>query len=246
MLPDASHRPSPAPNRPWAMFMRWVDLAFIHWRVSASSLQPLVPDGLAIDSFDGTAWIGVVPFRMEGIRHRLLPPIPGLRAFCELNVRTYVSCEGKPGVWFFSLDAASSMAVKVARRTFHLPYFYARMSANPIVGGGIRYRSFRREEPGAEFLGDYRPISDARRSAPGSLAYFLTERYCLYSADSGGGIWRGEILHEPWPLQAGEVEIERSTMLQALGLAQPKERPVVHFARRLDVVAWRPEACFVG
>jgi uncharacterized protein YqjF (DUF2071 family) len=246
---DASHRPWPPPQRPWSVFMRWLDLAFIHWRAPAGSLRKWVPEELEIQTFDGTPWIGVVPFRMEGIRHRLLPPIPGLSAFPELNVRTYVTLGGKPGIWFFSLDAANKTAVKTARKTYGLPYFLAQMEVDPIANGGVRYRSRRihQDAPEAEFVADYRPVGNAERPKPGTLEYFLTERYCLYASPSEGKIGRGEILHEPWPLQNGEVEIERCTMLQPLGIATPKEKPVVHFARRQDVMAWRlEEACRSG
>ncbi len=239
----ADHRPWPVPKRPWAIAMRWVDLAFIHWRASVHTLRKWVPEGLEIQCFDGSAWIGVVPFGMQRVRGRWLPPVPGTCAFHELNLRTYVTTDGRPGVWFFSLDAASRLAVKVARRTYHLPYFFAEM-AMENTSQGVRYRSRRADEGSApaEFLGTYRPVGESHRPAPGTLEHFLTERYCLYSTDAAGRIFRGEILHEPWPLHPGEAEIERCTMLEPLGLEFPREKPVVYFAPRLDVVAWRLEA----
>jgi hypothetical protein len=225
--------------------MRWRDLAFIHWRASVEMMRRWVPEGLEIEIFDGTAWVGVVPFRMEGIRHRWLPAVPGLRAFPELNVRTYVRHEDKPGVWFFSLDAAHKTAVKVARKQFHLPYFLAQMSVDDIADGGVQYRSHRvqADAPAADFVAEYRPVGEAARSPAGSLEHFLTERYCLYAAEANGKILRGEILHEPWALQKGEVAIERCTMFNQLQMAMPREKPVVHFSRKLDVVAWKVEAC---
>jgi uncharacterized protein YqjF (DUF2071 family) len=222
------------------MRMRWLDLAFIHWRVSIHALRKWVPENLEIQTFDGTAWIGVIPFRMERVRPHCLPPIPGASAFPELNVRTYVTTAGKPGVWFFSLDAASKLAVKAARKTYHLPYFFADMTIEN-TSQGIRYRSRRKDElsPPAEFLATYRPVGDIRRAVAGSLEHFLAERYCLYAANPAGQIFRGEILHNPWPLQPGEVEFELCTMLDPLGLDMPKEKPLVHFAKTLDVLAWR-------
>jgi uncharacterized protein len=156
-IPTA-HRPWPVPHRPWAGFMRWHELLFIHWPVPAGSLRPLIPAGLELETFDGAAWLGVVPFRMSGCRVRGLPPVPGLSAFPELNVRTYVSAEGKPGVWFFSLDAASWLAVRGARWLFHLDYFDARMSV-ARKGNEIDYRSTRthRHARPAEFAARYRP-----------------------------------------------------------------------------------------
>ncbi len=222
------------------MFMRWLDLAFIHWRAPIGVLRKSVPEGLEIETFDGTAWIGIVPFRMEGIRHRLLPPLPGIRAFPELNVRTYVMRDGKPGIWFFSLDAANKPAVKTARKLFGLPYFLAAMSVDGIGDSGVRYRSRRIQEdaPAAEFVADYRPVGEVKRAEPGTLEYFLMERYCLYTSPAEGKVARLEILHEPWPLQKGAVEIERCTMLEQLGLSLPNDKPLVHFSKRLDAVAW--------
>jgi uncharacterized protein YqjF (DUF2071 family) len=237
------------------MFMRWHDLLFAHWRVDAARLREFVPPGLEIETFDGAAWLGVVPFRMSAIRHRWLPPIPGLSAFPELNVRTYVRPAGdssRPGVWFFSLDAASRVAVRVARATFGLAYMDARMTCRGD-GEAVVYES-RRTGPWAslafggartkeaEFVGGYAPVGQAFVAAPGSLESLLTDRFCLY-AWRRGGLWRGEIDHPPWPLQRAQAKIERNTMAAAIGLSADDLRgePLLHFARRLDVVAWRPE-----
>src|SRR6266508_3536850 len=128
MISDTAHRPWPLPQRPWIMRMQWHDLLFMHWPVNRDALRRYIPPRLEIDTFDGSAWIGVVPFRMSGVVPRLLPPVPYLSAFPELNVRTYVSAEGKPGVWFFSLDAGNPIAVEAARDVFHLPYYNAQMT----------------------------------------------------------------------------------------------------------------------
>src|SRR5262245_10075958 len=127
MITDTEHRPWPLPGRPWVMAMRWHDLLFAHWPVDPAVLRPLIPASLQIDTYDGQAWIGVVPFRMTGVRPRFVPPLPGLSAFAEINVRTYVTIEQKPGVWFFSLDAANRLAVWAARLSYHLPYCFARI-----------------------------------------------------------------------------------------------------------------------
>jgi uncharacterized protein YqjF (DUF2071 family) len=223
--------------------MRWHDLLFMHWPVPADLLRPLIPAKLELDTFDGRCWVGVVPFRMSGIRARFMPPIPGTSAFAELNVRTYVTAGGKPGVWFFSLDSANTLAVRAARRSFNLPYFYARMkcAADASVSGGVDYASTRthRNAAPAEFAARYRPTGPAYRATPGSLEHFLTERYCLYSASRRGDIYRGEIAHAPWPLQPAEADIECNRMLEPVGLPAPNSRPLLHYAHRLDVVAWR-------
>ena len=185
--------PSAAKGGPWVLAMGWHDLLFAHWRVPTEVLRPRIPAALEIDDFEGDAWVGVVPFRMSGVRPRFVPSMPGLSWFPELNLRTYVRHEGRAGVWFFSLDAASRVAVRLARATFHLPYFDARMSCTPLDGGGVEYESVRihRDAPAAVFKGSYRPKGPAFASRPGSLAHWLTERYCLYSADAAGRGYRG-------------------------------------------------------
>jgi uncharacterized protein YqjF (DUF2071 family) len=219
--------------------MCWHDLLFLHWPVPAEQLRGLVPPDLAIDRFDGTAWLGVIPFRMSGVRLRGLPAFPGAARFPELNVRTYVTHQDKPGVWFFSLDAASRMAVRAARLWFGLPYYLARMR---VAGepGWVEYQSLRRDRhgPPAEFHARYRPAGEPRRTSAGSLEYFLTERYCLYALDRRGRLGRGEIDHIPWPLQPAEAELRVNRMVEPLGLATPAIEPVCHFARDLEVVAW--------
>jgi len=213
----------------------------MHWPVREGVLRPLIPPALALDTFDGSAWLGVVPFRMSGVRPRFLPKVPWLSDFLELNVRTYVSAEGKPGIWFFSLDAHNPIAVRVARATFHLPYFDAEMSCH-VVGEEVRYRSVRthRPAPPAKFAVRYRPAGDPFESRAGTLENFLTERYCLYAADNTGNVRRGEIHHHLWPLQPAEVEIETVAMTQQIGVTLPERAPILHFSKRLDALAWLP------
>jgi hypothetical protein len=221
------------------MAMRWQELLFIHWPVRRALLRPLIPAALEIDTFDGTAWIGVVPFRMTGVRPHYMPALPGLSAFPELNVRTYVHAQGKPGVWFFSLDAANPVAVRLARWRFHLPYFDARMTIVPDQGGW-RYRSTRthRGAPRADFSGWYRPVGPVYQAAAGSLDHWLTARYCFYAADIHNRLWRCEIDHVPWPLQPAEADIATNTLLAPLGGERFDRTPLLHVAQRLDVVAW--------
>lgn len=226
---------------PWVMSMRWRNLAFLHWPVSAEALRPLIPAGLTLDLYDGQAWLGVVPFEMRRTRGRWMPPCPTAANFPELNVRTYVTRDDRPGVWFFSLDAASRLVVRAARRTYHLPYFDARMSID-LQGNQIRYCSQRTDPggPSAEFTATYQPVGEVYGSQPGDLDYWLTERYCLYSADRRGEVYRGEIRHRPWPLQPAVVVTDRNTMGGPLAVSLESPPPVVHFARQLDVVAWWP------
>jgi uncharacterized protein YqjF (DUF2071 family) len=241
ILREIAHRPWPLPDRPWVMAQSWHDLLFAHWPVSAADLRPLIPAALQIDSFRGRAWLGVVPFRMTGVRLRGAPGVPGLSAFPELNVRTYVVSQGKPGVWFFSLDAGNAVAVAIARAWFHLPYFHARMSLEE-QSGWIDYRSARvhRGASAAELRGKYRAAGDAFFPEAGTLEHWLTERYCLYAADGGGRILRGEIHHPPWLLQPAQAEFACNTMAAAAGVELPQPPPLLHFARRQDVIIWPP------
>jgi uncharacterized protein YqjF (DUF2071 family) len=217
------------------MAMRWHDLGFLHWPVSAAALRAHIPSQLSIDTFEGEAYLGLVPFHMTGVRPRFVPPMPGLSALIEMNLRTYVTAEGKPGVWFFSLDATSRLAVRAARRFFHLPYFDARMSTG-WKEGMVHYRSERihRGAEEARFAARYRGTGPARGT---ELERWLTERYCLYSA-KGSRAFRGEIHHPPWPLENAEAEIEALEMTRFLGVELSVTPPLVHFAKRLEVVGW--------
>jgi uncharacterized protein YqjF (DUF2071 family) len=224
------------------MAMRWHDLLFMHWPLPPDALRALVPGQLTLETYAGSAWIGVVPFRMSGVRPRALPAVGSLSNFPELNVRTYVTAGGKPGVWFFSLDAANPLAVELARLLFHLPYFNAEMRCDPD-GEGVRYSS-RRTHAGARpaaFEARYRPTGPVRYSQPGSLDSWLTDRYCLYAADQRGHVWRCEITHMPWPLQPAAADTTANHMIEQIGVRLPDTAPLLHFARRLDVVAWLPE-----
>jgi uncharacterized protein YqjF (DUF2071 family) len=236
-LLELDHRPWPIPSRPWIFRQSWRDLAFLHWPIAAEKLRPLVPPSLAIEEFEGSSWIGVVPFRMTGVMLRPLPDLPWVSAFPELNVRVYVERDGKPGVWFLSLDAANPVAVWGARRFFHLPYHLAGMSLVEHAGA-IRYRSRR---AGAEFVARYRPTSDVYRAARGTLEHWLTERYCLYALAPDGSLWRNDVHHPQWPLQSASVEIVENSMLAPHGLEVEGPPALVHFARRLDVIVWDAE-----
>lgn len=237
------HRPWPLPDRPWVMAMEWHDLLFIHWPVKPAVLEPFIPPGLSLQTWEDYAWLGVVPFMMRGVRPRFTPAVPGMAAFAELNVRTYVTHGDRPGVWFFSLDAANPLAVRGARYGFHLPYFDARMTCAP-AGAQVHYQSTRRHRGArpASFAADYRPTGPVYQSTPGSLEHWLTERYCLYAANQHGKLWRGEIHHPPWPLQPAEANLHSNHMADQIGLMLPRAPTLLHFARRIVVAAWAPEA----
>ncbi len=235
---STEHRPWPVPRRPWALHMCWHDLLFLHWPVHADLLRMHLPPGLELDTFDGSAWLGVVPFVMSGVRPHCVPPLPGISSFPEINLRTYVTAGGKAGVWFFSLDVTNRLAVFLARRAFHLPYYRARMRVER-GRDEVQYSSSRVDSPATiEFRGRYWPRGKVFRSHPGSIEAWLTERYCLYSVDPRGSVFRGDIHHEPWPLQQADCECAQNTLADALGVRLPATRPLVHFSAKLDVVAW--------
>ena len=234
VLEETDHRPWPLPEvGSWVMAQTWDDLLFAHWPVPIDAIERHVPSALPVDTFDGAAWVAITPFRVTGLRLRASPPFS---TFLELNARTYVTLEDKPGIWFFSLDASSRLAVAAARRWYRLPYFHARMSAER-TDGGVRYASERRaagERP-AGFRATYEPLGEPFQAMPGSLEHFLAERYCLYTAE-GDRVLRADIHHPPWPLRTAGAAIEANTMAPP-GIPTDGE-PVLHYAERQDVLIW--------
>jgi uncharacterized protein YqjF (DUF2071 family) len=220
------------------MTQTWHDLLFAHWAVDPEQLKGKVPAAFPIDLFEGAAWIGIVPFRMTNVAARGVPPMPWVSEFPELNVRTYVKVGDRPGVYFFSLDAGSAVAVQAARMLLNLPYYSATMRVESVAGG-IEYHSLRRDSR-ATLAGTYRPTAAPFVAAAGSLEYFLTERYCLYNLDHLERPYRLEIHHPPWPLQPAYAQLQRNTMAEVNGLSLPDQAPLLHFAKRQDMVAWGP------
>jgi hypothetical protein len=218
--------------------MSWHDLAFFHWPVPKERLLPLVPTSFGLDLFDGNAYVGVVPFVMSNIGLRR-PASLKYRYLPELNVRTYVSVGGRPGVYFFSLDASQPLFVAGGRAGFSLPYYWARFRIDH-ASGPTDY-SCRRVRGAARFHARYRPKDEPFEAKPGTLEYFLTERYCLYCIDHFGRPQRVEIHHGPWPLQHAAVELVENSMTTPLGLEAGQEPPLAHFAQRNDVLVWLPE-----
>ena len=223
------------------MHQTWGKLLFMHWRIDVVALRALIPNALEIDTFDGSAWIAIAPFTMWDIRAfpPYVPAIPGLSSAHELNVRTYVHYDGVPGVWFFSLDCNSTAAVFGARTFFYLPYFKADIELQQ-QDSTIDYSLSRKEEPAAEFKASWKIGESLPVSTPGSLLYFLTERYCLYS-ENDGQLYRAEIQHQPWPLRQAELNSFESTMIESHGLPTPKGDPLLHYCEELSVEIWSLE-----
>jgi uncharacterized protein YqjF (DUF2071 family) len=239
ILKASAHRPWPTPATPWAMRQVWSDLLFAHWPTPAASLAELLPPGMTLDTWEGEAWVGVVPFRMPYLSIRGLPNVPPFMRLLEINVRTYVRIGDKPGVYFFSLDADNPVAVEVARRWYSLPYLNAQFDCD-FTAERVRYhvhRTDRRAPPGA-FTATYRPTSAPRPTAAGSLEEWLTARYALYTTNRAGRIYRGDITHAPWPLAPAEAEIRANTLAQSHGIVLADTAPLLHYAARLDVLAW--------
>ena len=232
VLGEMAHRPWDAPERPWFMGQTWERLLFAHYAVAPEQLEPVVPPELPLDVVDGRAWVGVTPFQVKGLRVRGLAPPPILSSFPEINVRTYVTVGGQPGIYFFSLDTSSRFAVETARRIYRLPYFRASQRYD-----GATFESRR---AGARFAATYRPAGEAAPPEPGSIEHFLTERYCLYTLDENRTVYRGEIHHPPWPLQAAEATIDVNTMGAQIEL-ELDGTPLLHYAERQDVVFWQLE-----
>ena len=244
ILNTTEHRPYPLPAGPWRMTQRWNDLLFAHWPVAVENVAALIPPGLIIDSFDGYAWVGVVPFQMDRVRTRIFGDhciaVPTTSEFCELNLRTYVhsTASGLHGVFFFALDAASALAVLGARMLFQLPYFLASMQQRIEPDRTIHYDSRRLlTQRSVRFRAQYRGLGEVAAPAAGSLEYFLAERYCLFTT-VGGRVLVGHIHHLPWPLQTAEAEIQIDELPSAHGIALPKRAPLLHFAKEQVVYIW--------
>ena len=215
---------TPLPARAPAVHMTWADIAFAHWRVPVDTMRRLVPAELELDTHDGDAWVGLIPFTMQDCRFRGVPPLPGLGRFLECNVRTYVRHRGVPGVWFFSLDAASRLAVIGGRVIWGLNYRLARFERR-VEGGTIRYGLSRHKGDGAGRL-DWTPGAALPPHGPGSLEHFLVERYHLYALRHGK-LLRGRVDHEPWPLRTATAAEIDPGLVAAAGIEVEGE-PVMH------------------
>ncbi len=230
------------------MHQNWQHLLFLHWEIPPSELQALVPAGLTIDTFEGKAYVGLVPFTMTGVRPVLTPPLPGVSSFHEVNVRTYLHRDGRdPGVWFFSLDASSTLAVAAARAAYNLPYFHAKIdfdaSKDPLPK--IAFRSHRDDPRGsspAHLHVRYAPSDGVVAPAPvGTLEHFLVERYILYAQDESHHLHRARVHHQPYPVQRAEVMELDETLVWAAGVRRSDAAPIRHYAREVNVKVYPPE-----
>lgn len=237
ILSATDHRPWPLPSGPWLILQSWREVLFAHWPVEPATLRAKVPLPLEIDTHEGRAWISIAAFRIDPFQTRGLPL--SIR-FPELNLRTYVRHAGREGVYFFSLDATSSMAVLGARTLFRLNYFNAAIHMRNREGG-VDFTSRRLDRPRADFHAWYTPKSETYAPVPGSLDHWLTERYCLFAAREGGRVFRVDIHHLPWVLQSAEARIGSTTLFTAAGLPSPEGEPLLHYSLRQDTLTWGPD-----
>ena len=227
------------PRGPPVLHQRWTDLVFLHWPVDVARVQQLLPRGLQVETYDGSAWLGVTPFRVRRMRPSMLPALPWISRTVELNFRTYVRAGGVSGVWFFSLDATNPLAVLGARALFRLPYHLARMTFERS-GPGRRFRSERTHAGagGATFEAEWTLGRAMPAAVAGTLDHFLVERYWLFAADRER-LWRSRIRHARWPLRGASVKRFGGTLFEAQGLPAMRDMPIVHAqAHPLDVAVW--------
>lgn len=237
MTTPAPSRSSAGSQRTWIMYQGWRDLLFLSWPVPPSRLQPLLPPGLPVDTYDGSAWISLVPLRMQGLHLRWLPPIPGTATFAELNLRVYVRLRNEPGVCFFSIDAASRLGSLVAGWVFHLPYHYAR-AAQDNTAGRFQFASARAGRTPAAFRAAYWQDGPLAAPAPGSLEAFLLERYASFQAAPGGRLYRGLLRHSDWQVGRAGVDLQENGVTAAAGLPAP-DGAVAHYSPGTDThVCW--------
>lgn len=241
LLNHTEHRPFPLPAGPWVQKHTWANILFAHWPVPAEVLAPLVPSPLQIDTWEGSAWVGITPFCIQGARLRGVPPVPFLSTFPEVDVRTYVRREGVPAVFYFSMNAPNPVIAAAARLAYHMPYVAAEVGSS-ADGDRISVRSLRvgGEGPAADWDSTHWPVSEPFRAEPGAREYFLIERWALYTVDREGHLYRTDIHRQPWPVQRAAVEIRRNTVAGAHGIRLPDQAPLLHCSRGVDVLIWLP------
>ena len=236
IISQTGHRLRPLPKMPWLMALNEEHVLFMHWPLPVEQLRPLVPPKMEIDTYNGQAWLSLIPFRMGNLHLRDLPPVPGTSTVIQVGLRTYIHVNHEPAIYYLTLYADNLLYMWIARHLFQLPYHKAQMKFNQNDAGF----HFECHDPasGAEFVGSYRPFGHSSPAKPGSLEYFLLERYTLFAQSPEGGLYRGEVHHLPWPVQSVEVKIERNTIPNTVGITLPQTDPLLHFSPGVHDIAW--------
>lgn len=239
LLIDSNHRPFPLPAKKWIMRQSWRNLLFLHWPVPLEKLRPHIPSSLQIDTFHGSAWLGLILFVIEGIYPLGISKFSLTPKFPEINVRTYVKYNEKPGIYFMSIDVENWASLKIAKNWYHLPYHSAKISFGK-QGQTFYCHSIRKENGNTpvSFKGQYGPISEVYYPKEGTLDHWFTERYCLYSSNNGVNIYCGEIHHRPWPLQKAEIEVDKNTLFTSYQFDLSEIKPLAHFSTGVDSLMW--------
>ncbi|WNS76922.1 DUF2071 domain-containing protein [Bacillus sp. DTU_2020_1000418_1_SI_GHA_SEK_038] len=239
LIYDNAHRPYPIPSDYWIMRQAWRNLLFIHWPISLEKVRQFVHPSLHIDTFDGDAWLGIIIFEMEGIYPRGFPSISIIPPFAEINVRTYVHYNGKPGIYFMSLDVGDLASLTIAKRWLHLPYKHSHISIQKI-GKAFYYDSIRVKQTNPQIIckGSYSPVKDIFFPIEGTLDHWLTERYCFFSSNKRDNLYCCEIHHDPWPLQQAEAIIKKNTLFTPFQIDISDIQPIFHFSKGVDSLIW--------
>lgn len=243
ILQNTLHSSHSIPVGRWIMTQTWHNLLFAHWPVESGALYPLIPAELELDTFEGQAWFGIIPFRLSHVRLNSMPRMPLVSYFSEINVRTYVLHDGIPGVFFLSMDTDNRFTTALARPWFHLPYYNAHVRMARVrmrTSASICFSSQRtsRCASPAAFCGCYSPTSAVYRSEPGSLESWLTERYCYFSPGSRGRLYRCDIHHDSWPLQKASLHTLSNTMALSHNISLPEREPLLHYCHKLKAYIW--------
>ena len=242
-----SFRPRPLPSGRWVLRQRWNDLLFAHWPISEARMASLLPDGLEVDTHQGMAWLGIVPFWLDRLKVRGLPALPGARRFPDLNMRTYVRDRetGTAGTYFFSIDASKLLTTTAARFLLNLPCHWAEMHMEQRSDREFSFYSRRRftSQP-VIFQARYRSMGPSSRMAEhrlGSFEHYMSERNCLFTLNRAGRLVRSNLHSIPWPLEEAQAEIEQNDLAASIGLQLPADSPVLHYSRRMALYIWKPQ-----
>ncbi|MFA4133034.1 MULTISPECIES: YqjF family protein [unclassified Brevibacillus] len=231
---------SPAQYNGWTMTQTWEHLLFLHWAISPASIKALIPAGLELDTYDGKAWISIIPFLLSGVRLRRMPSVPFTTTFPEINVRTYVKAKGKTGVYFLSLDTSNPLVIKIAKFWYRLPYYRAQMAFHrqaDRIDFTSRRLSGLSQTP--SFKGSYQPLSDKFFAKEGTLVHWLTERYTLFCrCDRTKQLMFADVVHEPWQLQETAFHIRENVMTENLSISLTDTPHLALYARGVQSLIW--------